>query len=158
MTATTQVNVELQVLDERYFSEWGMPRYATPGSAGLDIRASIEETIAIDPSEKILLSSGLKLWIKNPNYVLFLLPRSGLGCSGGVILGNGTGVIDSDYQGELKICVWNRNRNESVRIQPGQLVCQAVLLQTAQMDMTVVSEFNANTIRGDNGFGSTGSV
>lgn len=148
------IDVQLQILDQRYHTEWGLPKYSTPGSAGLDIRAAIEDSIVLHSNKSQLIPSGLKIWIDNPDYVLFLLPRSGLG-SRGLILGNSTGVIDSDYQGEIKINVWNRI-DDLIIIEPGQLICQAVLLHTTQMNLMCVDEFSNNTHRGENGFGSSG--
>lgn len=149
------VNVKMQILDSRYHTEWGLPKYNSIGSAGLDIRAAIDSKIILRPNECQLLPSGLKIWIDDSNYVLFLLPRSGLGHKLGLVLGNLTGVIDSDYQGEIKISAWNRS-DSPIIIDPGTLICQAVLLQTYKMILTEVEDFDNNTIRGENGFGSSG--
>lgn len=135
----------------------GCPFYATAGSAGVDFRAAIENPLIIHPGETIKISTGLRLWIKDPSLVLFILPKSGLG-NKGLVLANLVGVIDSDYQGEIIMMAWNRNNkaSESITIEPGQFICQGTFLKTEQVTFAQVPQFFETTGRGENGFGSTG--
>ena len=150
--------VKVKVLDQRLLDEtvgWGLPTYGTQGSAGLDLRACIEEPLIIPPNSKsVLVSSGLSIYLEDPNYVGFILPRSGLGHKQGLVLGNLTGVIDSDYQGPLMISAWNRSE-DTITINPGDRIAQYVVTPIQRIELQVVESFD-ETERGSDGFGSTG--
>ena len=125
----------------------------TIGSAGIDLIACIEHKLTLYQNESRLINAGFKLYIKSPNIVGFILPRSGKG-SKGLVIGNLTGVIDSDYQGDLKICLWNRSESP-IQIFPGEAVAQLIFLPVYHPTLKVVEAFSTNTIRGEGGFGST---
>ncbi len=131
-----------------------LPKYATTGSAGLDLKACIDNDITILPNETILIPTGIAIHIKNNNYCGMILPRSGLGHKHGIVLGNLVGLIDADYQGEIFISLWNRSQ-DSFTIKPLDRVAQLVIVPILQIKFEMVDEFN-KTNRGDNGFGSTG--
>ncbi|SSY80981.1 dUTP diphosphatase [Alysiella crassa] len=131
-----------------------LPTYATTGSAGLDLRACIAEPITLAAGETRLIPTGIAIFLDNPNLAAMLLPRSGLGHKHGIVLGNLVGLIDSDYQGELMVSLWNRSENEFT-IQPFERVAQMVIVPVVQADFELVNEFVA-TERGVGGFGSTG--
>ena len=131
-----------------------MPAYATTGSAGLDLRACLDEAIEIVAGETVLVKTGLAIYIEDPNFAGLILPRSGLGHKHGIVLGNLVGLIDSDYQGELMISVWNRGQN-TFRLEPGERLAQYVLVPVVQAEFEQVEEFVA-TGRGAGGFGHTG--
>ena len=131
-----------------------MPAYATPGSAGLDLRACLDEAIEIAAGETVLVKTGLAIYIEDPNFAGLILPRSGLGHKHGIVLGNLVGLIDSDYQGELMVSVWNRGQN-TFRLEPGERLAQYVLVPVVQAEFEQVEEFVA-TGRGAGGFGHTG--
>ena len=149
---------QLQVkrLDDRLGRNFPMPERATPGSAGIDLRAMIAAPLSLAPGQCELLPSGLAIHIGDPNLAGLILPRSGLGHKHGIVLGNGTGLIDSDYQGELKVSVWNR-ADATYTIEPGERVAQLVLIPVVAADLALVEEFDAST-RGQGGFGSTGAA
>ena len=151
--------VKVKVLDQRLLDEsvgWGLPSYGTSGSAGLDLRACIEEPLVLEPNSKsVLVSSGLSIYIENPNYVGMIHPRSGLGHKQGLVLGNLTGVIDSDYQGPLMMSMWNRS-NETITINPGDRIAQYVVMPVQRVEFTLVDNFE-ETDRGVGGFGHTGT-
>ena len=151
--------VKVKVLDQRLLDEsvgWGLPSYGTSGSAGLDLRACIDEPITLEPNSKsVLVSSGLSIFIEDPNFVGMIYPRSGLGHKQGLVLGNLTGVIDSDYQGPLMMSVWNRSK-ETVTIQPGDRIAQYVVVPVQRIELQVVDSFE-ETERGTGGFGHTGT-
>lgn len=147
-----KINVEFKILDER-IREYKLEP-ATIGSAGIDLRACINETLTLQPGESVLVPTGLSIFVNDPNWMVFLLPRSGLGHKNGIILGNGTGVIDSDYQGPLMMSLLNR-KNEPFIINPMDRVAQMILLPVAQMNLIEVKEFKTSE-RGDGGFNSTG--
>lgn len=152
MNVTT---VELKVLDERVGQEgFPVPTYATLGSAGLDLRALLDEPLVLEPMKDTIVPTGIAIHIKDPNLAAILLPRSGLGAKHGIILGNGVGLIDADYQGELKISLFNRS-NKAFTIQPGDRVAQMVLMPVALAEFKIVEEFGESE-RGAGGFGSTG--
>ena len=132
-----------------------IPTYATKGSAGLDLRAAVEDNIHIRPNETLLIPTGLSIFIEDKNYAATLLPRSGLGHKNGVVLGNLVGLIDSDYQGELMISCWNRGK-ESYFIEPMERIAQMVFIRVEHPEFEIVEEFE-NTERGDKGFGSSGT-
>ena len=132
-----------------------IPTYATKGSAGLDLRAAVEDNIHIRPNETLLIPTGLSIFIEDKNYAATLLPRSGLGHKNGIVLGNLVGLIDSDYQGELMISCWNRGK-ESYFIEPMVRIAQMVFIRVEHPEFEIVEEFK-NTERGDKGFGSSGT-
>ena len=131
-----------------------MPAYATTGSAGLDLRACLDEAIEIAAGETVLVKTGLAIYIEDPNFAGLILPRSGLGHKHGIVLGNLVGLIDSDYQGELMVSVWNRGHS-TFRLEPGERLAQYVLVPVVQAEFEQVEEFVA-TGRGAGGFGHTG--
>lgn len=131
-----------------------LPRYATPGAAGLDLRACIESPLDLKPGDSQLLSSGIAIHVADPGYAALILPRSGLGAKSGIVLGNLVGLIDSDYQGPLMISVWNRG-GAAFTIQPLDRIAQLVVVPVVQVELAVVEEFAASA-RGAGGFGSTG--
>lgn len=130
------------------------PTYATLGSAGLDLRANISEALYIGPGKTHLVGTGYAIHLDDPNYAALLLPRSGLGNKHGIVLGNLVGLIDSDYQGELKVSIWNRS-NEGFVLEPGDRMAQMVIVPVVQAEFEVVSEFTTSE-RGAGGFGSSG--
>ncbi len=146
--------VQLKILDQRIGDSIPLPAYATPGSAGLDLRVCIDAPLQIAPFETVLLPTGLSIYIADPNLAAVILPRSGLGHKHGIVLGNLVGLIDSDYQGELKISCWNRNQ-EHFTVNPGDRIAQLVFLPIVQASFTVVDAFD-ETSRGESGFGSSG--
>ena len=148
------MKVQVKVLDARLGQEWPMPTYATAGSAGLDLRACVDESIQIEPGQTVLVKTGLAIYIQDTAFAGLILPRSGLGHKHGIVLGNLVGLIDSDYQGELMISVWNRGQN-TFRLEPGERLAQYVLVPVVQAEFEQVQEFVA-TERGAGGFGHTG--
>lgn len=149
-----QTEVELKILNPKIADQ--LPAYATPGSAGLDLRACIDEAVVLQPGETFLVPTGLAIHLADPAYAAVLLPRSGLGHKHGIVLGNLVGLIDSDYQGELKVSVWNRSQ-EVFTIQPLERIAQMVIVPVIQAAFKVVDEFAASE-RGEGGFGSTGKA
>ncbi len=147
------MQIDLKVLDAR-MAEY-LPRYATPGSAGLDLRALLDEPVTIAPGETRLVRTGLAIHIANPGFAALILPRSGLGHKKGIVLGNLVGLIDSDYQGELMISTWNRG-SEPFTLEPFERLAQLVVVPVVQPEFRVVDEFDASE-RGEGGFGSTGT-
>ena len=148
------MKVQLKVLDSRLGNEWPLPTYATTGSAGLDLRACLESAIQIEPGQTVLVKTGMAVYIEDPNIAGLILPRSGLGHKHGIVLGNLVGLIDSDYQGELMVSVWNRSQN-SFQLEPGERLAQYVLVPVLQAEFEQVDEFRASE-RGAGGFGHTG--
>ncbi len=146
--------IQIKILDPRVGDSIPLPAYATPGSAGLDLRVCIDKPMQIAAQETVLLPTGLAIYIANPNLAAVILPRSGLGHKHGIVLGNLVGLIDSDYQGELKISCWNRNQ-EHFTVNPGDRIAQLVFLPIVQADFKVVETFT-ETSRGEGGFGSSG--
>ena len=144
--------VTLKILDNRM--EQQLPQYATAGSAGLDLRACIDEAMVLAPGQTELIPTGLAIHLDNPGYAAMILPRSGLGHKHGIVLGNLVGLIDSDYQGELMVSVWNRSQ-QSFRLEPMERLAQLVVVPVHQVQFRVVDEFNQSD-RGSGGFGSTG--
>ncbi|MDO4223117.1 MAG: dUTP diphosphatase [Acinetobacter sp.] len=149
------MKVQVKVLDARLGTTWAMPTYATTGSAGLDLRACIDEPLTIEAGQTVLVKTGLAIYIENPSYAGLILPRSGLGHKHGIVLGNLVGLIDSDYQGELMVSVWNRGQN-SFTLEPGERLAQYVLVPVVQAAFDVVNDFTASE-RGAGGFGHTGT-
>ena len=144
--------VNIKILDERLRSE--LPTYATPGSAGLDLRACLDQPLELAPGACELIPTGMAMHIANPNYAAMILPRSGLGHKHGVVLGNLVGLIDSDYQGPLMVSVWNRGQT-AFTIQPMDSIAQMVVVPVVQLDLNIVEDFEDSS-RGAGGFGSTG--
>jgi dUTP pyrophosphatase len=143
----------LKVLDERMRGY--LPAYATPGSAGLDLRACLNEALTLGPDEAQLISTGISIHIDDPGLAALILPRSGLGHKYGIVLGNLVGLIDSDYQGPLMVSCWNRGR-EAFTVHPLDRIAQLVIVPVVQTSFQVVDEFESSS-RGGNGFGSSGS-
>ena len=146
--------VKLKILDPRLGREFPLPQYATSGSAGMDLRACLQEPLVLAPGNTSLIPSGLAIHIADPGYAAVLLPRSGLGHKHGIVLGNLVGLIDSDYQGEVLVSCWNRGR-DAFTIQPGERIAQLVILPVARVRFEVVTEFEESK-RGSGGFGHTG--
>ncbi len=147
-------NIQLRVLDPRLTGKFGFPEYATTGSAGIDLRACIDDPQKLLPGECVLIPSGIAVHIGDPTLAGVLLPRSGLGHKHGIVLGNLVGLIDSDYQGEIKISCWNRG-NDAFLINPGDRVAQLVFLPVEQVHFEVVQQFEQSD-RHTGGFGHTG--
>jgi len=146
------MNVDIKILDPRMADQ--LPTYATPGSAGLDLRACLDEPLRLAPNAWQLVPTGIAMWIKDPGYAALILPRSGLGHKHGIVLGNLVGLIDSDYQGQLMVSCWNRSDVEFT-LQPMERLAQLVIVPVMQARFNLVSEFPA-TERGEGGYGSTG--
>ena len=146
--------IKLRVLDERVKDL--LPAYGTPGSAAFDLRACVKETLMIEPNQVVLIPTGISIFIENPSLAGMILPRSGLGHKNGIVLGNLVGLIDSDYQGELKVSCWNRS-NEPFTIQPLDRIAQLVVVPVVQVQFSVVESFE-QTQRGEGGFNSTGTA
>jgi dUTP pyrophosphatase len=146
------LKVDLKILDPRLHAH--MPAYASPGSAGLDLRACIEHVMTLQPGETELIPTGMAIHIGDPGYAALILPRSGLGHKHGIVLGNLVGLIDSDYQGQLFISCWNRGRS-AFMLSPMERIAQLVIVPVLQAQFNVVEEFEASE-RGAGGFGSTG--
>ena len=144
--------IDLRILDPRMAEH--LPAYATPGSAGLDLRACIDAPLTVEPGQATLIATGLSIHIGDPGLCAMLLPRSGLGHKQGIVLGNLVGLIDSDYQGPLMVSCWNRG-SAAVTIQPMDRIAQMVIVPVVQARFRVVAEFGASQ-RGEGGFGSTG--
>ncbi len=144
--------IDVKLLDERLKSH--PPAYASPGAAGLDLRACVDAPLVLHPGETTLVPSGLAIHLADPGLAAMVLPRSGLGHKHGIVLGNLVGLIDSDYQGQLFVSVWNRGR-ASFTIQPMERIAQLVVVPVLQVDFNVVTDFSASE-RGEAGFGSTG--
>jgi dUTP pyrophosphatase len=146
--------IQLKLIDERLGREFPLPDYATEGSAGLDIRACVDEPQTIRPGETQLLPSGFALYIDDPGMAAVLLPRSGLGHKQGIVLGNLVGLIDSDYQGQVFVSCWNRGQDDFT-INPGDRVAQMVIVPVVQARFEIVREF-VDSARGSGGFGHSG--
>jgi dUTP pyrophosphatase len=146
--------LQVKILDERMRSQ--LPQYATAGSAGLDLRACLEEAIDIAPGQTVLVPTGISIYINDPRYCAMILPRSGLGHKHGIVLGNLVGLIDSDYQGQLMVSTWNRGTS-SFRLEPMERLAQLVIVPVMQIEWSIVDEF-ASSDRGEGGFGSTGKA
>jgi len=145
-------SVDLKILDARMRDY--LPAYATPGSAGLDLRACLETALVLEPGATALVPTGLAIHIADPGYAALILPRSGLGHKHGIVLGNLVGLIDSDYQGQLMVSTWNRGR-EAFTLEPMERLAQLVIVPVQQVAFNVVDDF-AESHRGAGGFGSTG--
>jgi dUTP pyrophosphatase len=147
--------LQVRVLDSRIGSEYPLPQYATSGSAGVDLRACIEAPLELKPGDTQLIPSGIAIHLSDPGYAAIVLPRSGLGHKHGIVLGNLVGLIDSDYQGQVFVSVWNRGQS-TFTIQPGERIAQLVVVPVVQVEFEVVEEFTASD-RGAGGFGSSGT-
>lgn len=147
-------DIQLKILDPRIGKTIELPTYATQGSCGLDLRAVLDAPLQISPNETVLLPTGIAIYIANPQMAAVILPRSGLGHKHGIVLGNLVGLIDSDYQGELKISCWNRSV-EHFTVHPGDRIAQLVFLPIVKANFTVVDDF-CESERGEGGFGSSG--
>ncbi|WP_369942514.1 dUTP diphosphatase [Xanthomonas medicagonis] len=154
MTTPTPYPLQVKLLDPRFGDDWPLPDYATEASAGLDLRAATEAPLTLEPGDTALIPSGLSIYIADPQLCAVVLPRSGLGHRHGIVLGNGTGLIDADYQGPLLISVWNRGR-APFTIAPGDRIAQLVVMPVVRVALQVVDTF-ADSARGTGGFGHTG--
>lgn len=146
--------LQVKILDPRIGTSFPLPSYATPGSAGLDLRACLDQALTLQPGQTELIPTGLAIHIDDPQLCAMILPRSGLGHKHGIVLGNLVGLIDSDYQGQLFVSCWNRGDTAFV-MEPGERMAQLVLVPVVQADFDLVSEFT-DSDRGDGGFGSSG--
>ena len=149
----TTATIDLKILDPRMAGQ--LPAYATPGSAGLDLRACLDAPLVIDPGQTVLIPTGLAVHIADPGLAAMILPRSGLGHKHGIVLGNLVGLIDSDYQGALMVSCWNRGSN-AFSVQPMERIAQLVIVPVVQASFRLVDSFEASD-RGAGGFGSTGA-
>ncbi len=145
--------VDIRILDPRMAE--ALPAYATPGSAGLDLRAALDQPIVLQPGQTELIPTGLSMHLGNPGLAAMILPRSGLGHKHGIVLGNLVGLIDSDYQGPLMVSCWNRG-SQAFTIQPMERIAQLVIVPVVQARFQVVNEFATASERGSGGYGSTG--
>ena len=148
--------IQLRILDERLGRDYPLPEYATSGSAGVDLRACIDESLTIEPGCTELIPTGMAIHIADPSMAAVILPRSGLGHEQGIVLGNLVGLIDSDYQGQLMVSCWNRSA-EPVTIEPGLRLAQMVFVPVVQAEFDVVDHFSSSQ-RGAGGFGHTGKA
>jgi dUTP pyrophosphatase len=146
--------IKLRILDPRIGSEFPLPTHATPGSAGMDLRACLHAPLVLGPGKAELIPTGLSIYVEDPGLAAMLLPRSGLGHKSGIVLGNLVGLIDSDYQGPLMVSCWNRG-DAPFTINPGDRIAQLVIVPVVQVEFEVVESFDS-TLRGGQGFGSSG--
>ncbi|RUP26773.1 MAG: dUTP diphosphatase, partial [Curvibacter sp.] len=144
------MNIDVKIIDPRMADQ--LPAYATPGSAGLDLRACLTEPLTLAPNAWQLVPTGIAIWLKDPAYAAMILPRSGLGHKHGIVLGNLVGLIDSDYQGQLMVSAWNRS-DVAFTIEPMERIAQLVIVPVLQATFNVVTEFPP-TQRGEGGYGS----
>jgi dUTP pyrophosphatase len=154
MSSDVSRPLKVKVLDPRVGAEFPLPAHATPGSAGVDLRACIDAPLVLQPGASALIATGIAIHIDDPAYAAVLLPRSGLGHKHGIVLGNLVGLIDSDYQGQVMVSCWNRS-SAPFTVQPGERIAQMVLIKVAQVAFEVVEDF-AVSDRGAGGFGSSG--
>lgn len=146
--------IDLKILDPRIGSVFPLPAYATPGSAGLDLRACLDNSLSLAPGQTALIPTGIAIYIGDANLCATILPRSGLGHKHGIVLGNLVGLIDSDYQGPLMVSMWNRG-SEHFTIEPGDRIAQLVFMPVVQAEFNLVNSFDT-TERGEGGFGHSG--
>lgn len=151
---TSRQRLQVRVLDARIGREFPLPQYATSGSAGVDLRACVDAALELKPGDTQLIPSGIAIHLADPNLAAIVLPRSGLGHKHGIVLGNLVGLIDSDYQGQIFVSVWNRGQT-TFTIQPGERIAQLVVVPVVQVEFDVVSDFVVSE-RGAGGFGSSG--
>jgi deoxyuridine 5'-triphosphate nucleotidohydrolase len=154
MSEHNRPRLQVRILDARIGKEYPLPQYATPGSAGLDLRACIDAPVVLAPGQAHLIPTGISVHVADPGLAAVLLPRSGLGHKHGIVLGNLVGLIDSDYQGQVMVSCWNRGQ-AVFTIEPGERIAQMVIVPVVQVDFEVVDEFTASD-RGAGGFGSSG--
>ena len=147
--------VQLKILDPRVGTEFPVPEHATEGSAGVDLRACLDETLSIAPGQTELIPTGMAVYIEDPGLAAMILPRSGLGHKHGIVLGNLVGLIDSDYQGQLFVSCWNRG-DKPFELDPGARLAQMVIVPVVQVEFDIVSDFAASD-RGSGGFGHSGT-
>jgi dUTP pyrophosphatase len=148
------MKIDVKVLDPRLSDQ--LPAYATPGSAGLDLRACIDQPLTLEPNAWRLVPTGIAIYLKDPGFAALILPRSGLGHKHGIVLGNLVGLIDSDYQGQLMVSAWNRS-DTAFTLQPMERLAQLVIVPVVQAEFNVVGEFPISE-RGEGGYGSTGKT
>ncbi len=148
------MQIDIKIIDPRMAAQ--LPAYATPGSAGLDLRACLDAPLTLQPNAWQLVPTGIAIWLQDPGYAALILPRSGLGHKHGIVLGNLVGLIDSDYQGQLMVSAWNRSAT-AFTIEPMERLAQLVIVPVVQAQFKVVSEFPAS-LRGAGGYGSTGKA
>ena len=148
------MQLDVKILDPRLADQ--LPAYATPGSAGLDLRACIDEALTLAPNAWQLIPTGMAIYLKDPAFAALILPRSGLGHKHGIVLGNLVGLIDSDYQGQLMVSAWNRS-SVAFTIEPMERIAQLVIVPVVQAQFNIVNEFKASE-RGEGGYGSTGKA
>ena len=146
--------VKLRILDSRIGREFPLPGHATPGSAGMDLRACLDAPLILSPGSVELIPTGVSIYVEDPALAALLLPRSGLGHKSGIVLGNLVGLIDADYQGPLMVSCWNRG-SAPFTIQPGDRIAQMIIVPVVHVDFEVVQDFAASA-RGEGGFGSSG--
>jgi len=147
-------SIQLKILDSRLGKEFDIPDYATNGSAGMDLRACIDQPTTLTPGQTLLIPTGMSIYVADPTLAAVLLPRSGLGHKHGIVLGNLTGLIDSDYQGPLMVSLWNRG-DAAFTVEPGDRIAQMVIVPIVQAKFEIVDEFNVSD-RASGGFGHTG--
>jgi dUTP pyrophosphatase len=147
--------LQVKILNPKIGTSIPLPHYATHGSAGLDLRACLDDAVTLLPGETVLIPTGIAVYIEDNRYAGVILPRSGLGHKHGIVLGNLVGLIDSDYQGELMISTWNRGK-QPFTIEPGERIAQFVILEVMQANLEIVRDFADTTHRGEQGFGHTG--
>jgi dUTP pyrophosphatase len=146
------MKIDVKIIDPRMADQ--LPAYATPGSAGLDLRACLSEPLTLQPNAWQLVATGIAIYLQDPNFAALILPRSGLGHKHGIVLGNLVGLIDSDYQGQLMVSAWNRS-DIAFTIEPMERIAQLVIVPVVQAQFNVVTEFPSSA-RGEGGYGSTG--
>ena len=149
------MKIDVKIMDERMATQ--LPAYATPGSAGLDLRACMDIAVTLQPYAWQLIPTGIAIYLADPNYAALILPRSGLGHKHGIVLGNLVGLIDSDYQGQLMVSAWNRSPS-AFTIEPMERIAQLVIVPVMQAQFNVVNDFAAASERGAGGYGSTGKA
>lgn len=147
--------LQVKILDSRIGAEIPMPEYMTDGSAGMDLRACIDQELVLKPGQTSLIPSGLAIYIENSGYAAMILPRSGLGHKHGIVLGNLVGLIDSDYQGQLMVSCWNRSQSDYT-IKVGERIAQLIIVPVVQTEFELVTDFDSSD-RGAGGFGHTGA-
>lgn len=148
--------VEYKIIDKRLGNEIPLPHYATEGAAGMDLRACIDQPQVLHPGQTELIGTGIAIWLRDPGYVGIVVPRSGLGYKHGIVLGNLVGVIDSDYQGEIKVPLWNRT-DKPYTIEVGERIAQYLVMPVLHPELVQVETFSHTSERGEGGFGSTGA-
>jgi dUTP pyrophosphatase len=156
MNATSRPKLQVRVIDARVGHEFALPHYATPGSAGLDLRACLDAPLTLAPGQTELIPTGIAIHLDDPGLAAVLLPRSGLGHKHGIVLGNLVGLIDSDYQGQVMVSCWNRGA-APFTIAPGERIAQMVVVPVVQVELEIVEQFTESH-RGAGGFGSSGTT